>query len=204
MNETEKKILEIARKHFVQKGFAATRTQEIADEAGINKAMLHYYFRTKEKLYHEIIIQILDLMIPQFTSALTQEGSFWEKMEAFIDTYISILIERPEIPFFIMSELSQKQERFVTELKKRATFFPVAQAFILEMLAEMEAGKIKQMPPLHLFLNVLSMTVFPFIAKPAFCTVFDFPDSDFEKLMLQRKTIIIDFVKNALRVDERF
>ena len=196
--ETDKLIINIARKHFVQKGFTATRMQEIADEANINKAMLHYYFRSKEKMYEEIIIQTLNTIIPRLAKAIEHEGTLWERIEKLIETYINILIEQPDIPIFIMSELSQKQERFVKELKKRAAFFPVVQNFILQIMTEMQQGKIKEIPPIHLFLNILGMTIFPFMAKPIFCTVFDFPEKDFTALMEERKKIILEFVKAAL------
>lgn len=199
--DTEKLILETARKHFVQNGYAGARMQEIADEAGINKAMLHYYFRSKEKLYHEIIVQTLNHIIPKFAQAVASEGSFWERMENVIDTYTSVLIENPDIPFFIMSELSQQRERFVEELKNRAAYFPAAQNFIATMMSEMQAGRIKEVPPFHLFLNIVGMTVFPFMAKPIFRTIFDVSEQDFEILMKERKTIIMDFLRSALRVE---
>ncbi|MFT5383242.1 MAG: TetR/AcrR family transcriptional regulator [Saprospiraceae bacterium] len=198
--DTEQIILEVARKQFVQNGFSATRMQEIADEAGINKAMLHYYFRSKEKLYKEILVHTLNYMIPKFAGALEAPGSFWEKVERLIETYTVTLIAQPDIPFFIMSELSQQREGFVEELKKRASYFPAVQNFIIQIHTEMETGKIKKMAPLHLFLNIMGMTIFPFIAKPVFCTIFNFPDKDFESLMNERKEVILDFVKSALKV----
>lgn len=201
LNDTEQIILATARKHFLQKGYAGARLQEIADEAGINKAMLHYYFRSKDKLYEEITKQILDEVIPRFTAALGGERSFWEKIELLINTYTTMLLEQPDIPFFIMSELSQKRENFVKELKNRSEQFPVVQGFMMQMMQEMAQGKIRTIPPHQLFLNIVSMSVFPFLAKPIFGTLFDISDGDFQNLMIERKAIILEFVKNALRVD---
>ncbi|MFK7770814.1 MAG: TetR/AcrR family transcriptional regulator [Saprospiraceae bacterium] len=198
---TEQEILEIARKHFVRKGFAGARMQEIADEAGINKAMLHYYFRSKDKLYHEIIKQTLNFMIPKLANAISQEGNFWEKIERLINTYIDTLTEHPDIPFFIIAELSQKRERFIEELKNKSSHFPAAQKFVMEMMNEMAQGNIKEFPPIHLFLNIVGMTVFPFMAKPVFQTIFEVSEKDFEQLMQLRKKVILDFVKSALKTD---
>ena len=128
---------------------------EIASEAGYNKALLHYYFRSKEKLFHEIVVQIFSNIIPKFAYAMESEGSFWQKTEVLVDTYLSILIEQPDIPFFIMYELSQKRENFIVEIKNRSKYFPAVNHFILQMHQEMEAGKIRKMPPLHLFLNIM-------------------------------------------------
>ncbi len=198
---TEQEILEIARKHFVSKGFAAARMQEIADEAGINKAMLHYYFRSKDKLYHEIIKGTLNFMIPRLVKAVEYEGNFWDKVERLINTYIDTLSEHPDIPFFIMSELSQKRERFIEELKKKSSHFPSAQKFMLEMTSEMAQGNIKEFPPIQLFLNIIGMTIFPFMTKPIFQTLFEVSEKDFDQLMKQRKKVILDFVKSALQPD---
>lgn len=197
--DKETLILEVARKHFVQRGYAATRMQDIADEAESNKALLHYYFRSKEKLYHEITVRILDTIIPRFAQALTIDGTFWERLEAMVGSYVSLLQEQPDIPFFIMSEVSQKQERFIEELKKRSQYFPALQGFIVLMHQEMEAGNIRTIPPIHLMLNIMGMTVFPFLAKPFLSTVFSVSDQDFSLLMEERKEIILSFLRAALK-----
>jgi AcrR family transcriptional regulator len=199
--DTEQLILDCARKHFIQKGFAATRMQEIADEAGINKAMLHYYFRSKEKMYQQIISGILGMMIPKLAGALSSEGTLWDRIDKLVNTYITALIEHPEIPIFIMTELSQKRESFVLELKKQASYFPMIFSFLQTITDEIEAGKIKDFPPLQLLLNILAMSVFPFMAKPVFSTIFDVSESQFEALMEERKRVIVDFVRSALEVN---
>jgi len=198
-NNTELLILKTARKHFVQNGFVATRMQDIADEAGINKALLHYYFRSKNKLYQQILESILDEVMPKLAKALEHDGSFWERMDKIVHAYIEMLLEQPDIPFFIMTELSQQRATFVEHLKKRAHFFPAMQSFIGQMAEEMQQGNIRTVPPLHLLLNLLGMTVFPFIAKPVFCTIFDYSDKGFEELMQERAAVILDFMKNALQ-----
>lgn len=196
--DKEQLILEVARKHFVQKGYAATRMQEIADEAGINKALLHYYFRSKDKLYHEIMVRILDQVLPRFAKALSHEGSFWEQVESVVSNYIELLQEQPDIPFFIMAELSQQQARFVGELQKRSQHFGAMHGFLQSMMAEMASGRIKQIPPAHLLLNIMGLTVFPFIAKPIFSTIMGVSDKDFSQLMQGRKDVVMQFLRDAL------
>ena len=200
--DTEKIILEVARKQFVTNGFAGARMQSIANEAGINKAMLHYYFRSKEKLYNEIIKQTLDNIIPRFAKAIDSEGGFWEKLETIIETYIDTLSEHPEIPIFVMSELSRQREDFIEEVKKRTAYFPAVKLFMKDMMEEMQQGNIRMMAPQHLFLNIIGMTVFPFIAKPIFCTVFQVPEQQFSTLMQERKKVIFNFVKDALIISK--
>lgn len=198
--DTEKTILETAKQHFVQYGFAATRMQDIADEAGINKAMLHYYFRSKEKLYLEIINRTLDEVVPKFISAMQSEGDIWHRIEHLVGTYVKALIENPHVPFFVTSELSQKRTVLIEAVKKRISYLPIVQGFVGQVMAEMEAGRIRKMPIEHLMFNVVGMTVFPFLAKPIFVTVFTMEEEHFVALMEQRKTYIMQFLRAALDV----
>ena len=100
---TEEAIIRAAKDIFVSKGYAATRMQEIADAANINKAMLHYYFRSKEMLFRVITIQTLEMMLPKFLSALQHEGTVIEKIENIVINYIETIRENPHIPLFITS-----------------------------------------------------------------------------------------------------
>ena len=84
------------------------------------------------------------------------------------------------------------------ELKKRARYFPAIPAFIAQMQQEMEAGKIRTFDPLHLFLNVVGMCVFPFMAKPVFCNVMDIPEAGFDHLMQARAAEVTNFLRAAL------
>ncbi|RMG87088.1 MAG: TetR/AcrR family transcriptional regulator [Bacteroidetes bacterium] len=199
-NQTEQQILEVARRHFVQKGYAGARMQEIADDAGINKAMLHYYFRSKERLYDQVIQDTLDMLLPRLAAAIGGGGTFFERLEQMVSVYIDTLLEHPEIPVFLMSELSGKRAQFVEKIKQRAGHFPAIQSFLGQAVLEMEAGHIRRFPPAHLILNIVGMTVFPFMAKPVFCTIMNFPEANFEALMRERKTLIVQFIRDALRV----
>ena len=197
-NDVELSILQAAREHFVTNGYAGTRMQEIADAAGINKAMLHYYFRSKEKLYWEVVNQIMRDVMPKFSMTLQQEGTFWERVSRLVDVYISTLIEQPDIPFFIMYELSQKRERFLKEFRSTAAYVPGIKTFMVQMQEEMQAGNIPHMSPVQLMLSIVGMTVFPFVAKPVFTQVINISEEDFVRTMEERKIFIIDFLKKAL------
>lgn len=199
--DVEQHILEIARKHFVQNGFAGARLQDIADEAGYTKAMLHYYFRSKQQLYERITSHVLDQVIPKFAGAIGEEGAVLTKIERMVQVYISTLLAHPDIPLFIISEISQRREYFVAELQKRSHYFPVLQQFFLQIMAEMEAGTIRKMDPIHLLLNIMGMSVFPFLAKPMLCTIAGIPEAGFHALMEQRAAVIVDFVQRALKPD---
>jgi TetR/AcrR family transcriptional regulator len=197
--DSKQRILDTARKHFVQKGFAATRTKEIAEETGFTKAMLHYYFRTKDQLYQAVLEQTISKVLPRLAKAMATEGSFMERTEHLVHTYIEILSKNPELPLFVMSELAQQKASFIAEIQKQAGHFPAIFFFIQQMNTEMEEGKIRSMPPMQLILNILGMSVFPFMAKPMITNIFGVSDAEFIELMEQRKTIIVDFIKHSLQ-----
>ncbi len=197
--DKEQLILDTARKHFISKGFSGTRMQEIANEAGINKALLHYYFRSKDKLYKEVISQTLGKFIPEMAAALSSSGTFFERTEILVNTYIETITKNPELPLFIMSELTQNKAGFVAEMQKHASFFPAIFSFIQQMVTEMEAGKIRKIDPMQLMISILGMTIFPFMAKPVICKVFGKNEVQFDEMMFERKAFIVDFIKNALK-----
>ena len=106
-DSTEDKILEAAKNVFVAKGMEGARMQEIADEAGINKALLHYYFRSKEKLFEAIFSKIIQFAFPEITRIAQSNEPFISKIEQVVDAYIDLLIKHPFIPGFIMKELNR-------------------------------------------------------------------------------------------------
>ena len=199
-SSNEKIILDVASKHFVSKGYAATRTQQIADEAGVNKALIHYYFRSKEKLYGEVVKHTVGKIWANFSDAMSSEGSFWERTENLVGGYIDTIMENPDIPLFIMSELSQNKERFLAEITKQDSFQLTMQSYLQEMMMEMASGKIKNIAPIHLLLNLLGMTAFPFLAKPVFTALLKIEDKEFNELMTERKEVIMMFLKGALLI----
>ncbi|HKK73427.1 MAG TPA: TetR/AcrR family transcriptional regulator [Saprospiraceae bacterium] len=199
MNKTKEQIiLEVARVQFVKNGYAATRTEEIAQEAGVTKAMVHYYFRTKERLFDEIVRHIFANSLSKLAKSINQKLPIWEKIELIVDSYIEILLKEPDIPFFIMYELSQKRESFVAELQKRRDQLPDIAGFLSQIQEEIDQENWHPMPAPQILLNIMSMTIFPFIAKPIFNTVLELPEPVFEQMMRERKPFIMSFLKQAL------
>src|SRR5580698_8757544 len=102
---TEEKIKEAARKLFTQKGFAATRTRDIAEEAGINLALLNYYFRSKERLFDLVMLENFGQFISGVRALFNDENtSLDQKIEALVNFYIDRLIISPDLPLFIINE----------------------------------------------------------------------------------------------------
>ena len=196
---TEEKILLAAKDVFMRKGYAGTRMQEVADAAGINKAMLHYYFRSKEKLFRVILTEATEIIAPMLVRAISSEKSVMDKIEDLVRGYIAILKERPYLPLFVVHELSQNQGAFMRETLQKDTQQPAMLGFIQQVIEEGEAGTIRKVNPLTLVMNTMSMVVFPYVARPMIEVMTDTQGITFDMLMADRAEEIIDFIHRSLQ-----
>ena len=133
---TEELIFESAIKIFHSKGLAGARMQEIADEAGINKAMLHYYFRSKQSLFEAVFKKAFMQLAPQIHQVLNSDDTLFEKIQNFADKYISFVMENRFLPTFIIQELNNNPD-FANQFFSQAEF-PKPTKFLLQI----EEGKI--------------------------------------------------------------
>ncbi len=115
---TEEKILVASKKIFLTKGLDGARMQDIADEAGINKAMLHYYFRSKDKLFEHIFTEVAGHFLPKIIAILASEKTVFEKIETFCNEYINQVIQTPYVPIFILNEINKQPEAFLKKEKE--------------------------------------------------------------------------------------
>lgn len=193
---TEDKIVDAAKTVFIQKGMDGARMQEIANEAGINKALLHYYFRTKAKLFEKIFSLVFKDIFEVLEMAVLKELDFEQFLEQFITEYIMLLKRKPYIPQFVIHELNRNPERIVEEMK--STRFD--KQLLFDLIEQASEDKlIRPIPPVHLITNILSMCVFPFVARPII-TGFAL-DGDKEKYKTyidERPEQVVAFVKNAI------
>jgi AcrR family transcriptional regulator len=193
---TEDRIVEAAKKVFIQKGMDGARMQQIADEAGINKALLHYYFRTKNKLFEKIFSLVFRDIFEVLEMAVLKELNFEQFLEQFITEYIKLLKRKPYIPQFVIHEINRNPERIVEQMKN--TRFDKQQLFNVIEQAAIDK-QIRPIPPVHLVTNILALCLFPFVAKPII-TGFAL-DGDKEKYKTyidERPEQVIAFVKNAI------
>lgn len=196
---TEENILRAAEKVFQQKGYAGTRMQEVADEAKINKAMLHYYFRSKEKLFRVILTNAIDEVFPILIGSLSSDKDVKRKLHDLVTNFTALLLERPHLPLFIIHELSQNQGKFVTDMALRNNAQPVALAFFQQVLEAGEAGEIYPINPVQLILHAMSLTVFPFIAKPMVATVANLPGELLQQVLNERTKEVIRLLDAGLK-----
>ena len=194
---TEDRIKAAARKVFHQKGYAGTRTRDIAEEAGINHAMLNYYFRSKEKLFEIVMTETMAYFFQGVGTILNDEStSLEEKIERVVANYINLLLEEPELPTFMFNEVRANPESFVVNT-------PILQALEHSVLARQYAeavaqGRITEPNLMHTVLNVISLVIFPFIAQPIFTALSRTDKEAYKALMLQRKTLIPQWIKVIL------
>lgn len=195
-DSTEAKILEAATNVFVTKGMDGARMQEIADEAGINKALLHYYFRTKERLFEAIFSNVINMAFPQLTQIAKSDAPFVSKMEQVIDAYINLLKKHPFIPVFVLKELN----RDPSGLFKMVVKFGLNPQLIVDQIElAMDRGEIIRMDPRHLAINILSMCIFPFAARPILNFLIFKNDADaLDQFYAERADVIKQFVINAI------
>ncbi len=194
---TEKRILEAARRVFTRKGYDGARMQEIADEAGINKALVHYYYRNKEKLFAEILREAFATMLPAMANVFMGQGTIPQKIELFVEKYLVIILDNPFIPLFVLSEMQRNPETFFhdfipPEMKQRV------QGILMLFEKGVEKGEIAAIPPRHLVINVMALCIFPFVARPMLQRMLDITDPEYQKMLEERKMVVSQFIINAI------
>lgn len=194
---TEERIKAAARKVFHQKGFAGTRTRDIAEEAGINHAMLNYYFRSKEKLFEMVMMETMAQFFKGVNLMLNDEStSLDEKIDLIVSNYVDLLLKEPELPTFILNEVRPNPQAFVEQN-------PIKEALTHSVLTRQYAeavarGEITEPNLMQAILNVIGLVIFPFIAKPILTSIVNIPEEQYKALMLQRKTLIPQWIKAML------
>lgn len=191
----EDAILAAAREVFVRKGLAGARMAEIADRAGINKALLHYYFRSKDLLFQRIFLEAIGLMTPVIQRSIGGDGDVREKLNRLVDAYIAVLEANPHVPVFVMHELSTNPDRLANLLEEQTGSQAAVAGFLAQLRREAASGKIAPVHPIHLILSALSMLVFPYIARPFVRAIARVPDEAYSQLLAERAP----FVKSVLR-----
>ena len=198
-SSTEEKIKNAARIIFHKKGFAATRTRDIAEEAGINLALLNYYFRSKEKLFDIIMLESMQNFLKSMAALFNAEqNTFDEKVESFVSNYLDFLTEQPDLPLFVLSELRSNPSGFISKIDIKQML--MKSHFIKQFQEEVKKGKIAPMYPLHFLMNMVGMILFPFIGRPILSHLGDLKEQDFMELMQQRKKLIPQWIKMMYKV----
>jgi len=196
-SNTEEHILEIAKTVFEEKGLAGARMQEIADRAGINKSLLHYYYRSKEKLFQTVFRILITKVLREFAELFDTDESLETKIRYFFEKHISILQKNPNLPVFMINEINQNPERII-KIATDAKIHLVYSKFFKQIEDGIANGTIRQVTPLQVLATVLSMSVFPVAAKEMLRGIFSMSKDEYNTFLDQRKKEAADFVINAI------
>ncbi len=201
---TEETIFSAATDEFIDKGFDGARMQEIAKRAGINKALLHYYYRTKEKLFDAIFEKVFKTFMPGIFEVMQSDASMFYKIEVFVEGYLTLIYNNPHIPSFVIHELNRNPDRLplvfgsiVNQVKDKAF-----DRFAESLKKEIEEGKIIPIEPEQLIVNIIALCIFPVVAKPIIQgVIFENDKARYKAFLDSRKKEIARFVINSIAVN---
>ena len=199
---TEALILDAARRVFIEKGMDGARMQEIADLAGINKALLHYYFRTKEKLFNTIFNQSFGEFFSRMSILMASEKNILIKISSFIDTYMDLMLQNPFLPRFIITEINRNPQVVVEKFNAIGAEIIRKNIRLLEKQIKDEAqkGSIKYIDPKQLISSIIALCLFPFLAEPLLRMLFFEGDkAKYEKYLKERKKVVEQIILDALK-----
>jgi TetR/AcrR family transcriptional regulator len=199
--QTEEKIFDAATDIFIEKGMDGARMQDIADHAGINKALLHYYYRTKDHLFNAVFEKISGTMFAKFAPVFDTNLTLEDKIRFFFREHITFLQENPRLPGFILNEFHRNPER----IKKLFQSFDINRLWTTleyQHKEELKRYNITKENIPQFMTTVAGMSVFPFVAKPAVSGIMEKLGYNFEQYIEERKEYAADFIINALKKQE--
>ncbi len=200
-SNTEQQILDVAEELFLDKGFALTTTTEIARRVGCNQALVHYYFRTKEHLFEKIFEKKFIL----FTSAISltelKSHELKDVIEIIITKHLEMICDNPKLPFLVVNEITTKPEKFqrvISMLRYGAS--RILNDLEAVMAPEIEKGNIRNISAFDLIVNILSLNIFMFLAKPLLMGVKDMSSEQFSEFVKNRKEEIFKTVWGGISI----
>jgi AcrR family transcriptional regulator len=196
---TEQKIKHAAREVFHQKGYAATRTRDIAQAAGINLALLNYYYRSKEKLFDIIMMETMQAFMQTIIVVINDpKTTLQQKMELMAERYIDLFKVEPEIPLFVMIELRSNAKNLLEHIRPKEIL--MQSVFAKQFQQAIKEGKVAPQPFLHFMMNLMGMIIFPFVAAPMFKNIGELNDKQYLAIIEERKKMIPLWIKAAMKV----
>ncbi len=181
---------------FHLRGFEGARMQEIADEAGVNKALLHYYYRNKETLFKAVFEDAFTRLIGRLNDIFYSELTIEEKLNTFLEYYIDFLSENSYLPMFILQGLYSRPDQLKALLESRRL---VPKKLLEHLREQIRQEKKLDLDPFHFYINILALCVFPVLAKPVIQTVFELSNEEMQQFFTERKKVVPEFFMHALK-----
>lgn len=195
---TEERIIAAAKGVFLEKGMAGARMQDIADRAGINKALLHYYFRNKEKLFLIIFREQVQSFLPQIQAIFSTAPDLPTVIRGFVQAYMPMMARQPYLAPFIIHEINQNPQTMWEALNYAGSEpFPI-HAFCQLVDREIREGRIRPIDPHQLWTHMMGLCLFPFLGRPLMKIVFQYDDPQFDQFLDQRQEEVILLLVSSL------
>ncbi len=170
--------------------------QEIADTAGINKALVHYYFRSKDNLFASVFTEAISTMMGTVSSIMLGPGTMEEKLQRFYEYHISFLQQNSYLPWFILNGLYEKPDQ-IRQLMSQNQFDP--ERIMAEVTSHLKEEGIEIEDPRQMFANILSLSIFPIVARPLLSHFFKLTEPEMEHFYEMRKKTLPGFVMNGIK-----
>jgi AcrR family transcriptional regulator len=197
---TRDKIFKAATQVFEEKGYSGAKMQEIADRAGINKALLHYYFRSKDQLFMSVFQVLVSKMFEKMIALFRADISFREKIKLFLGQHIDFLMKNPKLPLFLLNEMSVNPS--LNESVRQSLKYGELRDLIYEKHSkELKGYGIKKSDMPQLMITIVSMSIFPFAAREMIAVMIPqmIDNRKFNAFMEERKEFAVDFILTALK-----
>ena len=199
--DTETDIINAARKVFHAKGYKEATLRDIAAEANLNMAMLHYYFRSKENLFYIIFDEALTTLYNQiFTIVVASETDIFEKIRKIIHEYIFVFERNQHIPKFIIAESMRNPEKIAERMKNNPLRVEAFVVFSQQLKKCADQGLIKPVSPSSLLLSIISLCLFPIVAKPLLDELIDSSIVCIDSVLYERELEIAEFVCSSIKL----
>ncbi len=196
---TQERIIHAAKQVFFEKGMSGARMQDIADRAGINKALLHYYFRNKEKLFFLIFQEAVQSFLPQIQSIFKSTPDMNTMIRGFVQSYLTMLHRQPYLAAFIIQEINRNPRALWDALNSSGSApFPI-QAFEKFVTREVEAGHIRPIDPFQLWAHIMGLCIFPYLGRPLMKMVFQYSEPEFDQFLVDRQEEVIQLLTTSLK-----
>jgi TetR/AcrR family transcriptional regulator len=196
--QTEEKIFDSATVVFQEKGMDGARMQDIANRAGINKALLHYYFRTKDLLFEAVFQKVAGRLFNKFAPVFEEDLSLEEKIRFFYKEHITFMRENPRLPAFLLNEINRHPER-IKKMIRNVDFIKLWETLERQHKKELEEYNITFETVPQIMVSIASLSVFPFAARGILEGIFENLGVDFDTYIEERKEFAAEFVLGALR-----
>lgn len=195
----EERILEIAAAVFREKGKEGAKMQEIADRAGINKALLHYYFRSKDLLFEKVFIQSTQVFFGQLTAIINGDKPLFEIITELCNAYMDMSANNPHFPVFMIGEMNRNPALFIKKMFSHNSSKPEYAKFKKLVEREIKLGQIRKVNPVQIIINILGLCIFPAVSKPMLQSTLGLSEKEFRAVMDERRKSIPAWIIESLR-----